>query len=98
MRTLAHVGHAFRVNDESPRCRADVVERIAGDQRQAGARRGIQHPQLVWLDNHLPNDAVTKRPAPCGETDFITWLNAPKRPEKGVTMSGQGGVSFLPGQ
>ena len=98
MRALAHVRHAFRVNDEPPRRRTDVVERIAGDQRQRRSRRSIQHPQLVWLDNRVANDAVSKRPALCGEADFITCLNAPKRPKKGVTMSGQGGVSFLPGQ
>jgi len=35
---------------------------------------------------------------PCHEANFITCLNAPKRPKERVTMTRHGGVAFLPGQ
>jgi hypothetical protein len=96
LRSAARIRDPLGVDDEPPWRRTDEVEWITGDEGQRGTRRGVQHPEFFWVNNGLARHAVLKVSARCRETDVITHAYASERPKERVSMTGQGGIPFLP--
>lgn len=87
--------HVFRVNDPTFWRAAEIVKRVAGDQRQISARRFRQYLDVGRTDdldirNAVPRDAFWSR-----EFYTIVRTNQPERSKVGVAMCGDPKVAAL---
>jgi hypothetical protein len=86
------------VDDEALRCRPDVVERIAGDQRQRISFERTQDRHVRWSDNprvaHQVLEIAARRP----HRQAIADPNVLQGTEEAVTVRGDSAVARFPWQ
>jgi hypothetical protein len=75
------------------RRRADVIERVAGDQRQRGLGGCFEHADIVRVHDLQRLHLIFERPAQRGEDDFVVHADVSQRPEKRVAMRGHRNVA-----
>src|SRR6185503_13387164 len=90
--------HPFGSHDEALRGMADVVEGPATDQGQHRDWRGVEHPEVVWVDDQDLSNDVLKVPVRGSESQNVPETNPLQRSEQRVSMSGQGAVAGVPGE
>src|SRR6476660_3381035 len=81
-------------DDEPPRRRADEVERIAGDQRQRSRGRGIEHGDILRVDNPRSFDTVHFGPVERFQLDGITRSDVFQDAKETVTVPGNACVAL----
>jgi hypothetical protein len=88
--------HALGVHDEALRRVADVVEGIAGNQRQQVRAGWREHAQIVGLDNPRLTHPIAEISVQRAHAQLVAHPNVLQRPEQTIPMRRKCTVPPLP--
>src|SRR5215831_10845302 len=86
------------LHDEAMRRVSDVHKRIAGDEREADARNGIEHPHIARIHDKCLQHAVLKPAVRGRQIDFVTVPDVFEGSEQPVAVRGKRAVARRPWQ
>ena len=88
----------YGADDVALRRWADIIERIAGDQRERPSRRWIEHRYVLRVDDPGPFDAIDFLPSKRFELDGIFGPDVLQASKEPVAVPGDSGVAIRPRQ
>src|SRR5688500_3410170 len=93
-------GFAFPlgVDDESLGRVSDVVERIAGDQREQGLRSLLEYRHVIGRHDRRFGHAIAVFGARGAEANLVADFDVSQRAEEAVAVAGNRAVAVLPRQ
>jgi hypothetical protein len=89
-------GHALGVHDESLRRGADVIKRVARDERERVFRRLRQHREVCRPDDVRVLDAIAQLAARGVHEHVVTDADVTERPKKAVAVPRDRTVAGFP--
>ncbi len=84
-------------NDEPLRRGTDVVEGVAGDQRECGLTSGFEDPHVVGLNDPRRLDGVAVRRCRRRDPDQVAFADSPEPAEHPVPMARQRDIAHRTG-
>src|SRR5439155_10357963 len=75
-----------RVDNETLRCRPDVIKRIARHQCELRIFSSMQHLNIIRVDNFRAVHSVSKGPVKSRQRDQVIGTNLAHRPKKSVAV------------